>query len=49
MAQHTPNTTAKRKLTKYNVLIIAFVELGTLMFGYSNMIIGSTLGQPTFV
>lgn len=40
---------AKRKLTKYNILIIAFAALGSLTFGYSNMIIGSTLGQPTFV
>ncbi|CAK7210027.1 hypothetical protein SCUCBS95973_000653 [Sporothrix curviconia] len=40
---------ANRKLTKYNVLIIAFAALGSLTFGYSNMIIGSTLGQPTFV
>ncbi|ERS97293.1 Sugar transporter family protein [Sporothrix schenckii 1099-18] len=40
---------AKRALTKYNILIIAFAALGSLTFGYSNMIIGSTLGQPTFV
>ncbi|KAL1908304.1 hypothetical protein Sste5344_005831 [Sporothrix stenoceras] len=40
---------AGRKLTKYNILIIAFAALGSLTFGYSNMIIGSTLGQPTFV
>lgn len=40
---------ANRKLTKYNVLIIAFAALGSLTFGYTNTIIGSTLGQPTFV
>ncbi|CAK7267422.1 hypothetical protein SEPCBS119000_002538 [Sporothrix epigloea] len=40
---------ANRKLTKYNVLIIAFAALGSLTFGYTNTIIGSTLGQPTFI
>ncbi|KAL1849896.1 hypothetical protein VTK73DRAFT_9790 [Phialemonium thermophilum] len=39
---------AKQKQTAYNVMIMAFVALGSLAFGYSNTIIGSTLGQPTF-
>lgn len=33
----------------YSMLIVAFVALGSLTFGYSNVIIGTTLAQPTFM
>lgn len=33
----------------YSILIVAFVALGSLTFGYSNVIIGTTLAQPTFM
>ncbi|KAJ9613070.1 hypothetical protein H2200_003011 [Cladophialophora chaetospira] len=39
---------AKKKRNPYNVLIVAFVALGSFAFGYSNTIIGTTLAQPSF-
>lgn len=37
------------KRTAYSYMIVAFVALGSLTFGYSNVIIGTTLAQPTFI
>ncbi|OAA60346.1 General substrate transporter [Niveomyces insectorum RCEF 264] len=39
---------AKHKQTAYSVLIMAFVALGSLSFGYSNTCSGPLLGQPSF-
>lgn len=33
----------------YSLWIVGFVALGSLTFGYSNVIIGTTLAQPTFM
>jgi hypothetical protein len=39
----------ERKRNLYNILIVAFVALGSFAFGYSNTIIGTTLAQPSFM
>lgn len=39
----------EKKRNPYNVLIVAFVALGSFAFGYSNTIIGTTLAQPSFM
>lgn len=38
-----------RKITPYNVFILMFVGLGSMTYGYTASIIGTTLGQPTFI
>jgi hypothetical protein len=42
----------KRKLTPYNIFILMFVALGSMTYGYTASIIGTTLGnsfpQPSF-
>ncbi|SMQ53932.1 unnamed protein product [Zymoseptoria tritici ST99CH_3D7] len=38
-----------RKLNAYNLWMLLFVSIGSLSYGYTASIIGSTLGQPTFV
>lgn len=40
---------AAHRRTTYSYMIVAFVALGSLTFGYSNVIIGTTLAQPTFI
>lgn len=39
----------KRTITLYNVSILCFISLGSLTYGYTASIIGTTLGQPSFV
>ncbi|KAK5451746.1 hypothetical protein LTS15_008006 [Exophiala xenobiotica] len=39
----------EKKRNTYNILIVAFVALGSFAFGYSNTIIGTTLAQPSFI
>lgn len=39
----------EKKRNAYNILIVAFVALGSFAFGYSNTIIGTTLAQPSFM
>ncbi|KAK4494564.1 hypothetical protein PRZ48_013920 [Zasmidium cellare] len=38
-----------RKLNAYNVWMLLFVSIGSMTYGYTASIIGSTLGQPTFI
>ncbi|KAL4780340.1 major facilitator superfamily domain-containing protein [Aspergillus varians] len=38
-----------KPITSYNFLIIAFATFGSITYGYSAAIIGSTLGQPSFL
>ncbi|KAJ4127074.1 hypothetical protein NW768_008697 [Fusarium equiseti] len=38
-----------KPLIGYNVLIIAFATFGSITYGYCSAIIGSTLGQPSFL
>ncbi|KAL4808578.1 general substrate transporter [Aspergillus unguis] len=38
-----------KPITIYNFLIIAFATFGSIAYGYSAAIIGSTLGQPLFL
>ncbi|KAL4899073.1 hypothetical protein BDW74DRAFT_189545 [Aspergillus multicolor] len=38
-----------KPITSYNFLIIAFATFGSIAYGYSAAIIGSTLGQPSFL
>lgn len=33
----------------YNVLVLIFLCLGSMTYGYSASVIGSTLGQPQFI
>lgn len=39
----------EKKRNLYNILIVAFVALGSFAFGYSNTIIETTLAQPSFM
>lgn len=39
----------EKRSNAYSLLIVIFVALGSLTFGYSNVIIGTTLAQPTFM
>lgn len=48
MASH--KGTKKQKLTLYNVFILMFIGLGSLTYGYTASIIGTTLGQlPSWI
>ncbi|KAJ4044429.1 hypothetical protein NW756_004763 [Fusarium oxysporum] len=38
-----------KPLGGYNILIIAFATFGSITYGYCSAIIGSTLGQPSFL
>ncbi|VUC26575.1 unnamed protein product [Clonostachys rosea] len=38
-----------RTIVGYNILIIAFATFGSITYGYCSAIIGSTLGQPSFL
>ncbi|KAM5515439.1 Sugar/inositol transporter [Fusarium oxysporum f. sp. vasinfectum] len=38
-----------KPLGGYNILIIAFATFGSITYGYCSSIIGSTLGQPSFL
>ncbi|KAL4800104.1 general substrate transporter [Aspergillus venezuelensis] len=38
-----------KSISRYNFLIIAFATFGSIAYGYSSAIIGSTLGQPSFL
>ncbi|OAP58544.1 hypothetical protein AYL99_07634 [Fonsecaea erecta] len=39
----------KQKINAYNVLLLCFIGLGSLTYGYTASIIGTTLGQPSFI
>lgn len=45
---HTPGI-KRQKLNAHNVFILIFVGLGSMTYGYTASIIGTTLGQPTFL
>ncbi|KAJ5802096.1 uncharacterized protein N7503_004546 [Penicillium pulvis] len=51
MAQHSQTGTGvtRQTINVFNVLILIFVGLGSLSFGYSASVIGITLGQPSFL
>ncbi|RGP62901.1 hypothetical protein FSPOR_8884 [Fusarium sporotrichioides] len=38
-----------KPIVGYNILIIAFATFGSITYGYCSAIIGSTLGQPSFL
>ncbi|KAK5676907.1 hypothetical protein LTS10_010671 [Elasticomyces elasticus] len=40
---------AQKKLNRFNTLIIAFAAFGSITYGYCASIIGTTLGQPSFL
>ncbi|GIZ41863.1 hypothetical protein CKM354_000515200 [Cercospora kikuchii] len=40
---------SNRKLNAYNIWMLLFVSIGSMVYGYTASIIGSTLGQPTFI
>lgn len=42
-------TRVVEKKNPYNILIVFFVAFGSLAFGYSVGIIGTTLAQPSFM
>ncbi|KAK4962430.1 hypothetical protein LTR10_000056 [Elasticomyces elasticus] len=39
----------QKKLNRFNTLIIAFATFGSITYGYCASIIGTTLGQPSFL
>lgn len=39
----------KQRINAFNVLILCFVSLGSMSYGYTASIIGTTLGQPSFI
>ena len=50
MSPAAPTQAIKRqKLNLNNVLILFFAGLGSMTYGYTASIIGTTLGQPTFI
>ncbi|KAF2467020.1 MFS transporter [Lindgomyces ingoldianus] len=38
-----------QRINTFNVLILCFVGLGSMSYGYTASIIGTTLGQPSFI
>ena len=38
-----------QRINTFNVLILCFVGLGSMTYGYTASIIGTTLGQPSFI
>ncbi|KAM0208789.1 hypothetical protein ACHAQD_011476 [Fusarium lateritium] len=38
-----------KSISSYNILIIAFATFGSITYGYCSAVIGSTLGQPSFL
>ncbi|KAK5069876.1 hypothetical protein LTR64_007942 [Lithohypha guttulata] len=47
MSPHNASS-LKQGLNPYNVLVLCFLGLGSLTYGYTASIIGTTLGQPSF-
>jgi MFS family permease len=39
---------SKRGVNVYNILTLFFISLGSMSYGYSAAVIGTTLGQPSF-
>ncbi|KAF2117727.1 MFS transporter [Lophiotrema nucula] len=39
----------RQRINTFNVLILCFVGLGSMTYGYTASIIGTTLGQPSFI
>ncbi|KAL6241017.1 hypothetical protein RBB50_012112 [Rhinocladiella similis] len=39
----------KQTINTYNVLLLCFIGLGSMTYGYTASIIGTTLGQPSFI
>ncbi|KAF2642444.1 MFS transporter [Massarina eburnea CBS 473.64] len=39
----------RQRINAYNVFILLFVGLGSVTYGYTASIIGTTLGQPSFI
>lgn len=39
----------RQHINAFNVLILCFVGLGSMTYGYTASIIGTTLGQPSFI
>ncbi len=39
----------RNKINPYNILILCFLGLGSMTYGYTASIIGTTLGQPSFI
>lgn len=48
-SQNTTSEHGRRHFGVRLVLIIVFICLGTASFGFTNAVIGSTLGQPSFI
>ena len=38
-----------KKITPYNIFILMFVGLGSITYGYTASIIGTTLGKITWI
>ncbi|KAK5051348.1 hypothetical protein LTR84_003000 [Exophiala bonariae] len=38
-----------QKINAYNVFLLCFIGLGSMTYGYTASIIGTTLGQPSFI
>lgn len=47
----SPSITGVRsqRINSFNVFILLFVGLGSMSYGYTASIIGTTLGQPSFI
>ncbi|KIX01162.1 uncharacterized protein Z518_08887 [Rhinocladiella mackenziei CBS 650.93] len=39
----------KQKINAYNVMLLCFIGFGSMTYGYTASIIGTTLGQPSFI
>ena len=39
----------RQRINAFNVLILCFCGLGSMSYGYTASIIGTTLGQPSFI
>ena len=44
-----PANPRRQKINAYNVFILCFIGLGSMTYGYTASIIGTTLGQPAFI
>ncbi|KAK6367386.1 hypothetical protein LTS17_010312 [Exophiala oligosperma] len=46
---HEQKAVKKQRINTYNVLLLCFIGLGSMTYGYTASIIGTTLGQPSFI
>lgn len=47
-SSHTNAIKINRKVSPYNIAVVLFAALGSIIYGYNSSVIATTLGQPSF-